>query len=225
MTPNLVVLLACAEAVLFDFDGPLCDVFAGLPAERVARSLEALLGDAVQSDDPLEVLQIAGRTRVDLVRTIEDALISSELDALTTSVANDNGVASLRALLRTGRKVGVLSNNSREVVSAFLQGEGLADSVSPIIGREYARPDLMKPDSWPLGRLLDEIGSNPRRTVLIGDSLTDIEVAAKLNIACIALANQSGKRERFEAAGAAAVVESMAEVVEAIERGGGAHTA
>jgi phosphoglycolate phosphatase len=33
-------LLRNAEAVLFDFDGPICSVFSGYPAPRVARDVE-----------------------------------------------------------------------------------------------------------------------------------------------------------------------------------------
>ena len=45
-----------AELTLLDFDGPLCDVFAGLPAPKVARQLEKIAGVSFATDDPLDVV-------------------------------------------------------------------------------------------------------------------------------------------------------------------------
>ncbi|MFD8383971.1 hypothetical protein ACFV2X_36585 [Streptomyces sp. NPDC059679] len=39
----LAEVLGTSDAVLFDFDGPICDVFRGLPAPGVADELAALL--------------------------------------------------------------------------------------------------------------------------------------------------------------------------------------
>jgi phosphoglycolate phosphatase len=62
VTDRLRALLSTVEAVLFDFDGPVCSVFAGYPAPKVAQQLrldlEALRPDlawsaAGRSDDPM----------------------------------------------------------------------------------------------------------------------------------------------------------------------------
>ncbi|MFB7372554.1 hypothetical protein ACFC0D_22215 [Streptomyces sp. NPDC056222] len=60
---QLPAVLANARVIFFDFDGPVCDVFAGLPAHDVAKQLTALLSSqdpaagskAAETDDPIEV--------------------------------------------------------------------------------------------------------------------------------------------------------------------------
>ncbi len=55
-------VLANARVIFFDFDGPVCDVFAGLSAAEVAKQLTALLAaqdetagaKAAETDDPIE---------------------------------------------------------------------------------------------------------------------------------------------------------------------------
>ena len=85
-----------ADAVLFDLDGPLCDVFAGLPSAGVARTLEKVLGRPVHTNDPLEVLRVSTGSPQEIVRAVEDALISAEVEAIARSSANADGVATLR---------------------------------------------------------------------------------------------------------------------------------
>jgi phosphoglycolate phosphatase len=53
----LRIIMRDSELVLLDFDGPLCNVFAGFPAPEVARQLEAIAGKPLNTDDPIEVLR------------------------------------------------------------------------------------------------------------------------------------------------------------------------
>ena len=59
--------------LLLDFDGPICSVFAGLPAPSVAARLRELLGSngkplpeaMAREDDPIEVLRYASALDLD----------------------------------------------------------------------------------------------------------------------------------------------------------------
>lgn len=83
----LTETLANARVILFDFDGPLCDVFAGLPASEVADELTALLSaqdaaagtKAAGTDDPLDVLRIAHEADTELGQKVERALTAAEV--------------------------------------------------------------------------------------------------------------------------------------------------
>ena len=208
--PTLGSVLSHADAVLFDFDGPLCDVFAGMPSDSVARSLEELTGPT-GTDDPLEVLRIASKRPDVDVRLVDDQLIAAEIQAVASSVANADGVAALKSCIRLGRQVGIVSNNSERAIRAFLAAHELSDSGFLVVGRAYGRPDLMKPSPWGLRRSLAELAASAERSVFIGDSFSDIEAARVIGTQCIALANKPGKRARFEAA-RAVVIENMSEV-------------
>ena len=117
---------------------------------------------------------------------------------------------------RAGYAIGVVSNNSADAVHRFLEVHDLPGIVGAVVGRHYRRPDLMKPNPWPLSRALELLGSSPPRAVLIGDSVTDVEACHAGGVGCIALANKPGKREAFTRAGAHVIVDDMAELGHAI---------
>ena len=209
-------VFSVAAAVLFDFDGPLCDVFAGMPAPDVARRLSDLAGVVVDSDDPLEVLRhAADQLGNSDLQKVENALIAAEVEAIAVSEPTAGGREAVQAFARAGRRVGVVSNNSTDAVVAFLRRYGLVHEVGPVVGRAYARPDLMKPNPWSLMRALGEMNCPPGRAVFIGDSLTDIQAAHSAGVPCVAVANKPGKREQFAGTGALAVVGSMQAVLAA----------
>lgn len=89
----LTETLANARVILFDFDGPLCDVFAGLPASEVADELTALLSaqdaaagtKAAGTDDPLDVLRIAHEADTELGQKVERALTAAEVRAVAVA--------------------------------------------------------------------------------------------------------------------------------------------
>ncbi|OKJ44696.1 hypothetical protein AMK25_16985 [Micromonospora sp. TSRI0369] len=68
MTADLGRLLSEVGAVLLDFDGPVCSIFAGYPAPQVAAELVDVLlqrgvdvsPDLASEPEPLEVLRRAG---------------------------------------------------------------------------------------------------------------------------------------------------------------------
>lgn len=208
----LRAILRNVELVLFDFDGPLCDVFAGLPAPEVARQLEAISGDVCDTDDPLEVLRSTAIRRSGALEPVEDALIAAEVRAVSGSSPTVSGVEFLRSCLSRGLPVGIVSNNSADAVRAFLKAHGLSGAVAPVVGRAYRHPDLMKPNTWPIRTALTMAGKPAQSAVFIGDSLSDIEVARNVSMPCVAYANKPGKREQFESAAADVVIDSMSEL-------------
>jgi phosphoglycolate phosphatase-like HAD superfamily hydrolase len=208
-------ILRNAELTLLDFDGPLCDVFAGLPAEEVARQLETIAGVSFATDDPLDILERAANLPSDLTSTIEDELIAAEVRAVACSSPTVEGVAFLRLCVSHGKRVGIVSNNSANAVYAFLEELGLSGAVAPVVGRAFRHPELMKPNPWPIRTALATAAVPARSAVYVGDSMSDIEVAQAVSMACVAYANKPGKRERFEVT-SAVVIDSMSELTDAL---------
>jgi hypothetical protein len=100
MSADLARLLAEVDAILLDFDGPVCTIFAGYPAPKVATELVGLLqrqgaimppGLATGSD-PLEVIRWAGATgNQAMMQTVEDALCDAELRAAESATPTPYG--------------------------------------------------------------------------------------------------------------------------------------
>lgn len=222
---KLDAILGRAQAVLFDMDGPLCAVFAGLPAPTVASKLRTFLDAGQLADldagytpgDPLEVLRYVGQLdRRQLVRRIEDALIPAEVEAIRVAAPTAGGGESIRACSRAGLRVAVVTNNAPEAASAYLASRGLDRHVDAVVGRTYARPDLMKPNPDPLRRALDALGISPASAVLLGDSVADLEASRAAGTWCVGYANRPSKRDAL--ARADVTIEDMSVLAAAIGR-------
>lgn len=212
MTVAAKDLLARCRAILFDFDGPLCDMFAGKPAPEVAHQLEYLAGQSHHTDDPLEVLRVAFALNATNREQVEDELIRAEIQAVQISMPDIHGVRALRSFFERGRKTAIVSNNSSAAVWEFLESRHLSYTVETVIGRTYRHPELMKPDPWAINEALRSLDVESSRAVLIGYSMIDIEAARRARVHCIAFANKPEKRAAFASTGVP-VITSMAEVV------------
>ncbi|MET9976858.1 HAD family hydrolase [Streptomyces microflavus] len=222
---SLTSTVAATSGVLFDFDGPVCDVFAGHPAPGIARELAGILAQidaptgerALETDDPMEVLRLAPHVGEDAVRRIEEALTSAEVSAVKAAgIPVTGAVDSLRAAHSSGRRVAIVSNNSAACVREFLTLHDLDRFVHRVVGRCPNRPDLMKPSPFSLERAAKELGVRASTCTLIGDSTTDIEAAARAGSMAIGFANKPGKEEGLVAAGAKTIVTTMVTVADAL---------
>ncbi|MFI6257610.1 HAD family hydrolase [Micromonospora zamorensis] len=225
MTADLDRLLAGVGAVLLDFDGPVCSVFAGYPAPQVAAELVDVLRrrrvdvppDLASEPDPLEVLRrtgAAGDHRI--TRAVEDALCAAERRAVETAEPTPYAREVIVAARQAGVSVAVVSNNSAGAVTAYLAAHRLAGYVSPVVGRAYADPARMKPSPDPILQAVHVLREKPGRCVLVGDSLSDIEGARAAGVREIGYANRPQKVGAFRAAGVDVVVTSMGTIAEGL---------
>lgn len=74
----------------------------------------------------------------------------------------------------------------------------------------------MKPSPYPLLEAASRLGKTPGRTVLIGDSVTDIEAARAAATRSIGFANKPAKETSLADAGADEVVLNMMSVTDAL---------
>ncbi|MFC8271649.1 HAD family hydrolase [Streptomyces sp. NPDC057271] len=211
--------------MLFDFDGPICHVFRGVPAPGVARELSDLLAElapelerqARTTDDPMEVHQLSAKAGKSVLAAVEAALTAAEVRAVAVAgLPTEGAVEAMKAACESGRRVAVVSNNSSECVRAYLSSNGLLGVVDEVVGRPVLRPDLMKPSPHPLLEAAALLGSTPERTVLIGDSVSDIEAARAAAAASIGFANKPAKEATLDQAGADAIVLDMGVVARAL---------
>jgi beta-phosphoglucomutase-like phosphatase (HAD superfamily) len=222
---ELAVIFDNIEAVLLDFDGPVCKVFAGYPAADVAAELVDLLragGMSVPSHivaltDPLELLRWSGtQGRPSLTVSIEDALCAAEIRAVASAEPTPFGREVIIAAQEAGLSVALVTNNSSGAATAYLTSHRLNRYISPVIGRAYAAPAQMKPNPISILRASEGLGVHSSRCVLIGDSLSDIEGGRAAGVRVIAYANKPPKVARFASAGADAVVTTMGAIATAL---------
>lgn len=226
-TDPLAALVAASDAILFDFDGPICDVFAGMPAPGVAKAMAEIVArhspeltqEAEATDDPMEVHRLSQLGGASLLSAVESALTAAEVAAVAVAGPPVTGAdLALRAAHSTGRRVAVVSNNSAECVEAFLTLHSLEGFVHEVVGRPKLNPTLMKPSPHPLLLATAALHVAPERSVLVGDSVTDVEAADAARMEVIGFANKAPKRTSLPAAGADVVITSMEVLANALAR-------
>jgi HAD superfamily hydrolase (TIGR01509 family) len=222
---SLRSLFEQTDALLLDFDGPVCALFAGYSAQDIANEIRSLLdghGDRLpeqlkRGPDPLQLVRWTAENAPRLLPTVERALTRAECRAAESAVPTPHADDLIRVTAGSGRPVLVVSNNSAQAISQYLKTHELAQHVSAAIGRDPLRPDRMKPDPWPVLQAVRAAGTRPSRCLLVGDSPTDIEAARKAGTASIGYAKRESRVRELADAGADIVIESMALVAEAAD--------
>jgi phosphoglycolate phosphatase-like HAD superfamily hydrolase len=211
-------LLADREHILFDFDGPVCTLFAGSTDRAVADRLRVFLGTDLPAaiaatTDPFDVLRYA-RTRSDTTRqVVERELRQQELAAVETATETPGIRDVLRALAITGHITTIVSSNAVDAVRAYLTRHEFGRQVSEISGRHTDEPTPLPPDPFLVRQAMWFLDTTPDRCCLIGDSVADIEAAHALGVPVVAYANGPGKRSLFAPHKPDAVIEHMAELM------------
>ncbi|MFF4750786.1 HAD family hydrolase [Streptomyces sp. NPDC002514] len=227
-TETLRALIARARVVLWDFDGPICRLFAGHTAEHVAvdvvewlagRGLRGLLTEPErQSPDPQVVLRAVDRRHPgsDLVAELEERLTQEELRATATAMPTAYADPLIRTWTAVGSRLAVATNNSPRVVREYLHGRGLASCFTPHIYGRTQDLQHLKPDPHCLNRALNAMGAAPSSSLMIGDTPTDLFAANRAGVPFLGYARNYRKEKLLRAAGATAVVDSLSTVLDLV---------
>ncbi|MGW1818828.1 HAD family hydrolase [Streptomyces sp. NPDC002125] len=217
-------VLAAAECVLLDFDGPLCRLFAGRPAEGVAARLARELRDfgcdpgvaADGTDDPLALLQAVAKHYGDGPVTVhaERCLTAEEVEAAASATPTEHALDLIGALHAGGWRQAVTTNNSPAAVVRFLGRHEPSPLAHEHIHGRTSDPALLKPDPHCLVRALESTGSAAAAAVMIGDSPADCLAAKAVGVPFIGYAVTEDKRRALVDVGAGWTVPSLRGLVE-----------
>jgi HAD superfamily hydrolase (TIGR01509 family) len=232
VTEELRGLIAEARFVLFDFDGPICKLFAGHTAEQVAkdqvrwleeRGLRGLLTEKEQTEpDPHVVLRLVdGRhPDSDLVFELEKRLSLQELRAVESAYPTAHVDPLIRTWHALGARLAVATNNSPLAATRYLATRGLSECFAPHIYGRTQDLSLLKPHPHCLNRALSALGAKPSEALMIGDTATDFEAAKSAGVRFMGYARNEAKEKVLRKAGAEVVVGSFEPVLEMLrERG------
>ncbi|MFJ6555870.1 HAD family hydrolase [Streptomyces luteogriseus] len=214
-------LIRRARVVLWDFDGPICRLFAGHSAERVSgdlvswlegRGLHGLLTETErESLDPQVVLRAVDRRHPgsDLVAELEERLTQEELRAASSAMPTPYADPLIRTWTAVGSRLAITTNNAPRVVRTYLAGRGLADCFAPHIYGRTQELHHLKPDPHCLNRALRAMGTAPGEALMIGDAPTDHRAAERAGVPFLGYARNDRKAKLLLEAGAETVVGSL----------------
>ncbi|MGV9286781.1 HAD family hydrolase [Streptomyces sp. NPDC003719] len=231
-TENLGRVVRGARFVLWDFDGPICRLFAGHTAERVAaglvdwlerRGLRGLLTEEErESADPHAVLRAVDRRHPDsdLVAELEERLTQEELRATASAMPTAYADPLIRTWTAVGVGLAVATNNAPRVVRAYLTGRSLLPCFAPHIYGRTQELRLLKPDPHTLVRALGAMGAAPSASLFIGDSPSDCEAAQRARVPFLGYARDERREKSLRDAGAVTVVGSFEPLLALLRTGG-----
>ncbi len=211
-------VLARARALLLDFDGPICSVFAGIPASSVADQLRDVLADGGHTDlpdaiatsaDPFDVLQYAAALGEDEAHYVEVAFAAHEVEAISTATPAPGAHELIEAWRQSGRLLAIVSNNGAPAISAYLDLYDLQTSIDFVSARNDSNAALLKPSPYLVHQAIAALDVAPSESVFLGDSTTDIEAAQAAGVRSIGYANKPGKYRKLTVAGADAITDAL----------------
>ncbi|MFI9384137.1 HAD family hydrolase [Kutzneria sp. NPDC052558] len=208
-------ILANTEALLLDFDGPICSVFAGFPAHIVADQLRDVLteggyhilpDEVAKSKDPFDVLKYANTLGDEKARITETVFRAHEVEAAATARATAGAKELIRQWKSTGHKLAIVSNNSVAAIETYLSLHNLTQQFDYISARAGSDTALLKPHPHLINQAIATMQALPQSCTLVGDSRTDIEAATAASVRSIGYANKFEKLHKLKRAKADAIV-------------------
>lgn len=186
----------------------------GLPEELISRCsggglfnmLNLVRDELSQTAPPSFVERIQGRAY--------DAVEKCEAEGVAKCHLMPGCVSSLEWLREHGVKMGVATSNSQRVAERILEANGIYAFFSAVVGRQ---PELrMKPHPDQILKCFEEMGVDPSRGVVVGDSVRDIRAAKSAGVYTIAVPSFFTKRQSLEEAGVDVIIEHLGELLRVV---------
>jgi phosphoglycolate phosphatase len=171
------------QALIFDLDGTLIDskldLVLAINATRHQMRLPAL-------DHELICSYVGEGMQKLIERAMGEGVTPAEIERATAFFLDyyrrhmlDNTVTypGVREALASfdGRPMAVLTNKPVKISRAILDGLGISHFFRQVYGGNSF--ETKKPDPLGMNTLLEEFGLAPRQTMLVGDSITDVQTA------------------------------------------------
>lgn len=187
------------RGAIFDLDGTLADTAGDLLAAANAALAPRGLPLLTQADRShagrggrsmiRRSLAIAGRPDdTPEAEALIDALYPELLAAYEARIARettlfDGAEAAIETLVAHGWRIGVCTNKPERLALLLLDALGVRDRFAAILGADTLH--VRKPDPEHFLETARRIGADPARSVMIGDTLTDLTTARRAGVPCV----------------------------------------
>lgn len=199
-------VLEAAKVILLDFDGPMAQLMPPPLNGQAAQVVRDALGtecppELQQCTDHITLLRHPSpeqRTRI----AAETAATEFEIACATNCRAAPWIGDFLNWLESTRRRAAIVTNNSTSAVNAFLSRSDIGRASIPVFGRTFEDIDRLKPHPRLLLQAVAHMHSEATDSILIGDSVTDVQAGNAANIKTIGYAKNPARAAELSAAGA-----------------------
>jgi HAD superfamily hydrolase (TIGR01509 family) len=208
------------RAVLFDVDGTLVDTnyLHVLAWRRVflehddpeitAARIHRLVG--MGTDELLETLCGGPRPELKEERARRFEELKGEIRPFPRAADL------LRAVHDRGIRVVLATSADKDDLEALLEAIDADDAIDAVTSAGEVDKAKPHPDLFDVA--LQEAGTSPDATVVVGDTVWDIKAAKRAGLPCVAVTSGGISRAELEAAGAVAVYDDVATLLDELDR-------
>jgi len=214
------------KLILFDFDGTLVDSqhaiveSVQLTAEKMGLAIPerplimTCIGKSLQSAIMTAFPQMAAEKVDDFVLEYHAAFHNIQSQEAEREPFFDGVDMLLETLKNAGHLMGVVTNKSLQGLENALQRRGATHYFSTL-----QTPDQgpCKPDPDHVLRAVSDVGGDPSGTIMVGDTVYDIQAAVAAGVHAVGVSWGYGAAENLRQAGAAVTVDSMENLITYIE--------
>jgi phosphoglycolate phosphatase len=217
------------DLLIFDWDGTLMDSVstivectrATLDELGLPQLPEALIRGSVglSVEETVRRLTPGGEPDAETARRILETYRRNWFDTFRQRPLLFPGVVELLAALQAaGYLLAVATGKSRRGLSRDLEACGMAAAFHATRTADEARS---KPDPQMLHDLLDELGARPRRALMVGDSIWDLQMATAAAMPAVAVATGAHPRPDLLAENPLACFDALSELAAWLRRRAG----
>jgi phosphoglycolate phosphatase len=170
-------------------------------------------GEVRATSDHLAVIRWAGTHAPAALPDVEATCTTAEVGAARTSRPTPGAHDLLAALNAAEVPVVIVTNNAASAARTYLERWNLTTYVRGVVGRPVHDPALMKPNPHTVKIALQIVQATPADAVLIGDSVSDVEVAHAAGLRALGYAKNPRRGTELAAAGADALTETISAIV------------
>jgi myo-inositol-1(or 4)-monophosphatase len=217
----LDVILSGARHLIFEFDGPICDLTAAMPSQdTLAGQLRALItaegtslpATITGTSRPAEILSAAAAISPELATEINAHLTHAEVTAAQSARPAAYVHEALAACRDSGRSLAILGYSSIQAVTDYLDRHSLTTQVGHVSALPAAYPPgHLQPAGFLLEETVRSIGATPEECALITASPASTDTARSLDMPVIGYATTPAVSERLTA-GANCLIPSLADL-------------
>jgi beta-phosphoglucomutase-like phosphatase (HAD superfamily) len=212
-------ILSQARHLIFDFDGPICDLTAAMPPRAVEQLRGILRADTADLpaaiaaiSDPVEIIAQAVAISPALAARIDAQLTNLEVAAARAARPAAYVHEALAACRDSWRTPAVISRHSGQAVSSYLDQRGLADQARNVTAIVTFPPGHLQTLPHLLEDAIHALDATPVDCALITATEEGIDTARGIGAQTIGYATTPATAERLTAAGAGTTIPSLADL-------------
>ncbi len=222
------------KGIVFDMDGTLANLGGfvdwkrayhqakgaylecGCPPELIGGLGERNLFDMMNLVREENVRSMDDETVWDIQRSVYAVVEECEFEGIKRCSLMPGCVETLDWIRSRGIAMGVATSNSELVAEKVFESRGIRGYFSAIVGR---RPELrMKPHPDQVLKCLEEMGVDPSRGLVVGDSVKDVQSAQSAKVPVVSIPSFFTSREAVERLGADEIIGGLGELPAVIEK-------